>query len=73
LGAALWRRRKDASRSREAAGDATVAIREGMTLTVGHRVLAVPRVGGVRLEDTFRISVEGVEPLTEFPVEMTDS
>ena len=55
------------------ARDATVAIREGMTLTAGHCVLAVPGVGGVRLEDTFRISAEGVEPLTEFPVEMTDS
>lgn len=50
-------------------GDASIVIREGMTLTVGHSVLSVPGVGGVRLEDTFHISAQGVVPLTDFPTE----
>jgi Xaa-Pro aminopeptidase len=49
-----------------APGDSGMQIREGMTLTVGHSVLSVPGVGGVRLEDTFYVSGEGAAPLTEY-------
>lgn len=45
-------------------------LREGMTITVGHSVLAVPGIGGVRLEDTGRIGSSGWEPITEFPREL---
>jgi len=38
-----------------------------MTLTVGHSVLSVPGVGGVRIEDTFHLSPEGPVALTDFP------
>ena len=55
--------------------DAQVQLRAGMTLTVGHSVLSVPGVGGVRIEDTFLLQEEGAERLTlcdldfELPVE----
>lgn len=52
-------------------GDSGIQIREGMTLTVGHSVLSVPRVGGVRLEDTFHLSSDGPIALTRFPRELT--
>ncbi len=48
--------------------EAKVAVREGMVLTVGHSVLSIPGVGGVRLEDTYHISPSGPVPLTSFPV-----
>lgn len=41
-----------------------------MVLTVGHSVLSVPGVGGVRLEDTYRISEAGALELTQYPVEL---
>lgn len=52
-------------------GDAMLEVREGMTLTVGHSVLSVPGTGGVRLEDTFYLSPEGPEALTDYPREIT--
>ena len=45
--------------------DAQVELRSGMTLTVGHSVLSVQGVGGVRIEDTFLLLEEGVERLTQ--------
>jgi len=51
-------------------GDTGIRIREGMTLTVGHSVLSVPGVGGVRLEDTFHLSSGGPIALTHFPREL---
>ena len=46
--------------------DSRVELRNGMTLTVGHSVLSVPGVGGVRIEDTFHLKEGSVEPLTVF-------
>ena len=46
------------------AADSRVELREGMTLTVGHSVLSVPGVGGVRIEDTFHLKADGAERLT---------
>lgn len=48
-------------------GDINGLIRDGMTLTVGHSILAVPGIGGVRFEDTFQLTRQGVVPLTRFP------
>ena len=42
-----------------------------MTLTVGHSVLSVPGIGGIRLEDTFYVSADGVTSLTDLPAEFT--
>lgn len=46
---------------------ASVVLRAGMTVTVGHSVLSVPGYGGVRIEDTYSLSEAGATPLTRFP------
>jgi Xaa-Pro dipeptidase len=51
--------------------DSGVQIRHGMTLTVGHSVLSVPGIGGMRLEDTFYVSSDGPTSLTDLPAELT--
>jgi Xaa-Pro aminopeptidase len=43
-----------------------VSIRENMTLTIGHTVLALPGVGGVRNEDVYRVTSDGCEILIEY-------
>lgn len=43
-----------------------VRIREGMTVTIGHTVLALPGVGGVRNEDIYRVTADGCEILVEY-------
>ncbi|MBI3848453.1 MAG: aminopeptidase P family protein [Planctomycetes bacterium] len=48
--------------------DSGVEIREGMTMTAGHSVLAVPGFGGVRIEDTFHVTASKIVPLTNFPI-----
>jgi Xaa-Pro dipeptidase len=42
-------------------------LEENMTVTVGHTVLAVPGVGGVRFEDVYRVIKNGGEILHSFP------
>ncbi len=41
-----------------------------MAITVGHSILAVPGIGGVRVEDTGRVGHSGWEPITDFPREL---
>jgi Xaa-Pro dipeptidase len=43
-----------------------VKIREGMTLTIGHTILAVPGVGGVRSEDVYLVTSSGAEILVDY-------
>ena len=50
--------------------DGMVAIQAGMVLTIGHAVLSVPGVGGVRVEDTYHILPDGPVSLTPFPVDL---
>jgi Xaa-Pro dipeptidase len=47
--------------------DAAVEIQAGMVLTVGHSILSVPGVGGVRFEDVYAIGKDGNEWLTQYP------
>lgn len=48
----------------------SVKLREGMTITVGHPVLAVPRIGGVRLEDTGLVTAAGWQNITDYPKDL---
>jgi Xaa-Pro aminopeptidase len=43
-----------------------VKVLEGMTLTIGHTILAVPGVGGVRNEDVYLVSPDGAEMLVDY-------
>jgi len=45
-----------------------VEIREGMTLTIGHTILAVPQLGGVRHEDIYRVTSKGPQILFDYPI-----
>ena len=44
-------------------------LREGMTVTIGHPILAIPGFGGVRFEDVYRLTDSGPEALFEYPIE----
>ncbi len=44
-------------------------LREGMTVTIGHPVLAIPGFGGVRFEDVYRVTPTGSEILQAYPME----
>ena len=46
-----------------------VALREGMTMTIGHTVLAIPGFGGVRHEDVYRVTPEGAATLHPYPID----
>jgi Xaa-Pro aminopeptidase len=43
-------------------------LREGMTVTSGHPVLAMPGFGGVRFEDVYRVTPSGGEVLWPYPI-----
>jgi Xaa-Pro aminopeptidase len=43
-----------------------VRVRAGMTMTIGHTILALPGVGGVRSEDVYQATSEGCEILVEY-------
>ena len=42
-------------------------FRENMTITVGHTVLAIQGVGGVRFEDVYRVTGDGGEVSYDYP------
>jgi Xaa-Pro aminopeptidase len=44
-------------------------LREGMTVTIGHTVLAIPGFGGVRHEDVHRVTLAGGELLAPYPID----
>lgn len=44
-----------------------VPLREGMMVTVGHTILAIPGMGGVRLEDVYRVAPAGGQLLVPYP------
>jgi Xaa-Pro aminopeptidase len=46
-----------------------VPLREGMTITIGHTILAIPGVGGVRHEDVYRVTPSGGAFLSPYPIE----
>ena len=44
-------------------------LAEGMTVTIGHTILAIPGFGGVRFEDIYRVGASGPEILFDYPIE----
>ncbi len=46
-----------------------VPLRDGMVMTIGHTVLAIPGVGGVRHEDSYRVTPSGGVPLCPYPID----
>jgi Xaa-Pro aminopeptidase len=46
-----------------------VPLREGMTMTIGHTILAIPGFGGVRHEDVYLVTPGGGRILAPYPVE----
>ncbi len=46
-----------------------VPLREGMTMTIGHTVLAIPGFGGVRHEDVYRVTPSGGSLLHPYPID----
>ncbi len=44
-------------------------IQKNMTMTVGHTILAVPEIGGVRFEDVYQVSDNGGVALFSYPFE----
>lgn len=47
----------------------SVKLRDGMTMTVGHTILAVPGKGGVRFEDVYAVKPKGGTALHPYPLE----
>lgn len=47
----------------------SVPLEAGMTLTIGHTILALPGIAGVRHEDVYRLTEDGPQPLSSYPVE----
>ena len=45
-----------------------VPLQEGMTVTIGHPILAIPGFGGVRHEDVYRVTSRGGEILVPYPI-----
>ena len=45
-----------------------VPLQEGMTVTIGHPILAIPGFGGVRHEDVYRVTPRGGEILVPYPI-----
>jgi Xaa-Pro aminopeptidase len=46
-----------------------VPLAEGMTVTIGHTILAIPGFGGVRFEDVYRVTAGGGVALAPYPIQ----
>jgi Xaa-Pro dipeptidase len=44
-----------------------VELQEGMTVTIGHTILAIPGIGGVREEDVYEIQTDSCRKLYAYP------
>ena len=46
-----------------------VKLRENMVMSIGHTILAIPGVGGVRFEDLYRVTPHGGRILSQYPLD----
>jgi len=47
----------------------SVPLRQGMTMTIGHTVLAIPGFGGARHEDVFMVTPSGRRDPPAYPID----
>ena len=47
----------------------SMPLADGMTVTIGHPVLAIPGFGGVRFEDVYRVTADGPVALFDYPID----
>lgn len=47
----------------------TIKLKENMTMTLGHTILAIPGFGGVRFEDIYQVTPDGGKILFNYPIE----
>jgi Xaa-Pro dipeptidase len=47
----------------------SLPLLDGMTVTIGHTVLAIPGFGGARVEDVYRLTASGPEILSDYPID----
>jgi len=45
----------------------SLKLRENMTVTIGHTILAIPGFGGVRFEDIYKVTSDGGKKLFNYP------
>jgi Xaa-Pro aminopeptidase len=50
-------------------GHRRIALRDGMTMAVGHTILAIPGRGGVRVEDVYLVTADGGRVLEPYPTD----
>jgi len=46
-----------------------VKLKENMAMTIGHTILAVPEIGGVRMEDIYKVTSKGGKILHPYPLD----
>jgi hypothetical protein len=47
----------------------TIKLKDNMTMTLGHTILAIPGFGGIRFEDVYLVTSDGGKILHDYPVE----
>jgi Xaa-Pro aminopeptidase len=47
----------------------SLPLLDGMAVTIGHTVLAIPGFGGARFEDVYRLTASGPEILSDYPID----
>lgn len=46
--------------------DVMLSFQENMTVSIGHAVFSIPKIGGVRFENTYHVLKDGLRQLTHF-------
>ena len=47
--------------------DSIIELKPNMTISIGHSILSIPKIGGVRVEDVFLITESGAKKFIEYP------
>ncbi|MEM2710218.1 MAG: M24 family metallopeptidase, partial [Candidatus Methanomethylicia archaeon] len=52
--------------------DSIIELRENMTISIGHSILSIPGIGGVRVEDVYLVTDKGAELLVKYDEELIE-